>query len=182
MPYSYSTFLRPLSPTDVNIIILDTSGVVQYTISSFSIVSVKTYNNLLRISVRGLNDILLEFSNPTEARMSLQLLQSHLDILKQKDPLFVDKQIENYVGFQGASGSQGSGFQGFQGSGSSISRPNNEIIVGDTASGIKSFSNNTFDGKTQIITTTFSNYSHYQRFFGTGFNNMTFDSSAYHIG
>ena len=126
--YSSDTFLKEITSGDINIQIYDIEGMLQYTINVFAIINTFISNNLLNISVRGLKDVVLDFSTPTDAQLALSILQSRIEILRQKVPLFIDKQISNYVanqmiirgwqGFQGIQGFQGwQGFQGIQGQG-----------------------------------------------------------------
>lgn len=112
MSFSYNRFLRPLTSTDRNIQILDDNGVVKFTINPFSVINVMVSNNLLKISSKGSKIITISFSTSNEAKLALEKIQIQLDILKERVPVLIDKQIENYVNYvlgeSGTSGSSGS--------------------------------------------------------------------------
>lgn len=97
MSYSYDKFLRPITTTDKNIQIIDNTGIVKYTINPFSIVNVMISNNLLKINMKQSRTILINFSSTNEAKLAISKLQEQIDILTEKTPLFIDKQIANYV-------------------------------------------------------------------------------------
>ena len=119
MSYSYDKFLKPLSSTDRNILIKDNSGIVKYSIEPFSVINVLSNNNLLKINLRGGKLIVIAFSSANESREALRLIQERLDILRAKVPLFIDKEIENYVANEiatadklGPTGATGPGYSG----------------------------------------------------------------------
>ena len=97
MSYSYDKFLRPITSTDTNIQILDNSGVVTYTINAFSVVNVMVSNNLLKISLKVGKVISINFSTANDAKLAIPRIQSQIDVLIQKVPYSIDKQIQNYV-------------------------------------------------------------------------------------
>jgi hypothetical protein len=97
MSYSYDKFLRPITTTDKNIQIIDNTGIVKYTINPFSIVNVMISNNLLKINMKQGRVILINFSSTNESKLAISRLQEQIDVLTEKTPLFIDKQIENYV-------------------------------------------------------------------------------------
>ena len=131
-PFSYSTFLRPITESDRNIKIMGVDLVVKFTIEPFSIVNSSVSNNLLKINLKSNKSVTLEFSTSNESKLALIRLKEQIDILTEKIPLIIDKNIENYIdskifsgptGPQGPTGSQGpigpigaSGPQGIQGS------------------------------------------------------------------
>lgn len=204
MSYSYTTFIRPTS-SDVNIKIYDISGDLSYTINPFSIINIQISNNLIKIYLKELDDILLDFDNPTESKMALQMLQSQLNILRQKNPLFIDDQIKNYVnnigsigatglqGFQGFQGNDGvDGLQGFQGNdgidglqgpqGIISTQPDNQIIVGSSENGSISYDSNIYDGFTQVIKMKPGNgYNKSQSFTGIGIDDLSINIGSYNI-
>jgi hypothetical protein len=135
MSYSYDKFLRPITESDKSIKILDDTNDIKYTIDPFVITNVAAINNILRISLRSLKVILLNFSTKNEAKIALTRLQQQIDTLTTKVPILIDKDIQNYIqyqieqigiivgptGPQGATGSQGpQGVTGSQGSTGSI--------------------------------------------------------------
>jgi hypothetical protein len=133
MSYSYDKFLRPITTTDKNIQIIDNTGIVKYTINPFSIVNVMISNNLLKINMKQSRTILINFSSTNESKLAISRLQEQIDVLTEKTPLFIDKQIANYVDDRinsvllgtGATGPQGptgaNGFQGATGSTGAVS-------------------------------------------------------------
>lgn len=62
MSYSYDKFLRPITSSDKSIKILDNTNDIKYTIDPFVITNVAVTNNILRISLKSLKVILLDFS------------------------------------------------------------------------------------------------------------------------
>ena len=122
MSYSYDKFLRPITSSDKSIKILDNTNDIKYTIDPFVITNVAVTNNILRISLKSLKVILLDFSTSNEAKIALIRIQEQIDILSNKVPILIDKDIKNYVktlidqvetiigptGPQGSTGSTGS--------------------------------------------------------------------------
>jgi hypothetical protein len=124
MSYSYDKFLRPITESDKSIKILDDTNDIKYTIDPFVITNVAAINNILRISLRSLKVILLNFSTKNEAKIALTRLQQQIDTLTTKVPILIDKDIQNYIQYQieqigiivGPTGPQGAtGSQGPQG-------------------------------------------------------------------
>jgi hypothetical protein len=118
MAFSYETFLKPLSPGDRVLQIFNSEDVLLYSINPFSITNTQVHNNLIRINLKSARVITLDFQDSTIAKSALPLLQSQIEVLKNKKPFLIDKQVENYVEdkIQGlTSGGTGSGDQGPQG-------------------------------------------------------------------
>ena len=117
--YSYDKFLRPITTTDRNIQIMNDSGIVKYTVNPFSVINVMISNNLLKINMKQGRVILVNFSSVNESKLAISRIQEQIDILTEKAPLFIDKQVANYVdnkvltgligptGTTGATGSSG---------------------------------------------------------------------------
>lgn len=97
MKYSYNSFLRPINESDRNIKILDDNSNVKYTIDPFSISNVSTSNNILKIDLKSSKIIFLNFSTPNECKEALRLIQEQIDILTEKIPILIDKDVRNYV-------------------------------------------------------------------------------------
>jgi hypothetical protein len=124
-PYSYDTFLRPITDNDRNIKILGVDLLVKYTIDPFTINNTNVSGNLIRINLKSNRIITLEFSTSNETKLAIIRLREQIDILTQKTPLLIDKDIENYIdskifsgpiGPTGPEGPQGiQGIQGIQG-------------------------------------------------------------------
>jgi collagen type VII alpha len=106
MAYSLSNFVGPVTSTDKLLKIYDSSGVLKYSMNPFSIVTIKVRNNLVDISTSS-KIISLDFSTSNEAKLALQKLQESLDILRGKTPIFVDKELVNYISSVGATGNTG---------------------------------------------------------------------------
>jgi hypothetical protein len=116
MSYNYNNFLRQISPGDRNIQVLDSTGVVKYTINPFSIINVMVSNNLIKINLKNDKTIILDFYSAVQAKSAIVQLQGHIDTLSQNVPFLIDKNIENYINDKISSGAQGpQGFQGVQG-------------------------------------------------------------------
>lgn len=116
MSYNYNNFLRQISPGDRNIQVLDSTGVVKYTINPFSIINVMVSNNLIKINLKNDKTIILDFYSAVQSKSAIVQLQGHIDTLSQNVPFLIDKNIENYINDKILSGPQGpQGFQGFQG-------------------------------------------------------------------
>jgi hypothetical protein len=97
MSYNYNNFLRQISPGDRNIQVLDSAGVVKYTINPFSIINVMVSNNLVKINLKNDKIIILDFYSAVQAKSAIVQLQGHIDTLAQKVPFLIDKNIENYI-------------------------------------------------------------------------------------
>ena len=128
--YSLDTFLKPLNNTDTTVQIRTNDLVVKHTISPYTVKTVLVSNNLVRVSLNSQRDIILDFSTKNEAIRAGTLLESALETLRERPPLFIDKIVKEYIndltqgptgpqGFQGPQGIQGrqgpTGPQGFQG-------------------------------------------------------------------
>ena len=119
-PYSYYTFLRPLAQSDRNIKILGVDLLVKYTIDPFTINNTNVSGNLIRINLKSNRIITLEFSTSNESKLSLIRLREQIDILIQKVPLLIDKDIENYIDSKILSGPTGSQYYSFSNITSSV--------------------------------------------------------------
>lgn len=97
MSYSYDKFLRPITTTDRNIQIVNNDGIIDFTINPFSVLDTFVLANVVKISLRSKRIISIAFSTSNESKLAISLLQQQLDTLRNKVPLLVDKQIENYV-------------------------------------------------------------------------------------
>jgi hypothetical protein len=96
-PYSYDTFLRPLTQSDRNIKILGIDLLVKYTIDPFTINNSNVSGNLIRINLKSNRIIVLEFSTSNESKLALIKLREQIDTLTLKTPFLIDKDIQNYV-------------------------------------------------------------------------------------
>ncbi len=87
MAFSLDNFVGLVSASDRILKIYDSDNIIKYTINAFSINTLKARNNIVILSTRSKN-IELDFSTTNEARLALSKLQSQLDVLKEKTPLF----------------------------------------------------------------------------------------------
>ena len=116
MSFSFDKFLRPLTSTDRNIKIYEDNGILKYTINPFHIKNMNVLNNTMRINLDSDRSIVMVFSTNNEAKISLKRLQEeHIDVLTEKVPFIIDKDILNYVTAniqKGPTGSNGRIFTG----------------------------------------------------------------------
>jgi hypothetical protein len=174
MSYSYDRFLRPITSTDRNIQVLDNTGIIKYTINPFSVVDSMVSNNLLKINSKSGKVITINFSTSNEAKLALPRLQSQIDILKQKTPLVIDKEIKNYIDSISGSGSNGtSGTSGISGS-SGISGGSYDYNNGLILSGLTVSLGGTFS-QTVILSGDLNDLLF------TGFDNLVFTSSVFDV-
>lgn len=96
MSYKLSNFLVPISNNDMLLKINGGDGIIKHIINVYSIISLRAVNNLVKIITKS-KEIDLDFSTTNEARIALSKIQSQLDTLKEKPPLFVDKEMINYL-------------------------------------------------------------------------------------
>ena len=118
MSFSYDNFIRPLTSSDRVLKIYGDDGIVVYSINPFSVKSISVYANNIRINLHTDRLITINFSSNNEAKMAIGKLRTALDVLQNKEPLFISKEIQEYVtnnvfGPTGATGS--TGIQGPQG-------------------------------------------------------------------
>lgn len=204
MSYSYDKFLRPITTTDKNIQIIDNNGIVKYTINPFSVINVMVSNNLLKINMKQGRVILINFSTISESKLAISRIQEQLDILREKTPLLIDKQIESY--FSGIDtnlipsidsvydlGSTSSQWRSLHVSsntiylgGITISATGSYLIVNGTPVGDFHFTNGLSQfGQTVSLGGTLSNTlqlsGNSQDFISTGFDNITFTSSVFDV-
>lgn len=106
-PYSYNTFLRPISDNDRNIKIIGIDLVIKYTIDPFKILNTSIYGNILKINLKSNKVIILEFSTSNESKLAILRLKEQIDILSEKTPLTIDKSINNYIDSKMFSGPEG---------------------------------------------------------------------------
>lgn len=107
MAYSLSTFLKPLSPTDTSVQIMDTNMIVKWTINPFTVKNTFVQGNLVKISLNSDREIVLDFRTTNESKQALVKLQSQLEVLRNKTPQYIDKIIEEYIQGIGLSYSNG---------------------------------------------------------------------------
>ena len=97
MSYNYQNFLRPIFENSRNIQILDSNGVIKYTINPFFVINTLVINNLLKINLKNDKVIILDFMNSTQAKSALFDIQNQIESLISKTPFLIDKNIENYI-------------------------------------------------------------------------------------
>ena len=158
-PFSYNTFLRPITESDRNIKIMGVDLIVKYTIDPFHIINTNVSNNLLKINLKSNKSITLEFSTSNEAKLAIIRLREQIDILTEKIPLIIDKSVNNYIDskiFSGATGPTGptgpAGIDGHDGIVGGQLFYFNESVTGYTAS-YKELGNNPIASDEQVVTT-----------------------------
>lgn len=97
MSYNYLNFLRPIFPNSRNIQIIDRNNEIKFTVNPYFILSPLVNNNVVRINLKNGKTILLDFNNSTEAKSALESLQEQIDILTQKTPIVIEKNVENFI-------------------------------------------------------------------------------------
>ena len=97
MSYSYDKFLRPITTSDKVIKILDNTNDIKYTVNPFVVTNTAVDNNLLRISLKSLKVIIIDFSTQNEAKLALMRFQKQIDTLTSNVPALIDKDIQNYI-------------------------------------------------------------------------------------
>ena len=97
MNYSVNKFIKPLAETDRNVQIWNNANIIKFTVNPFSVSRTNVHNNLVHINLKYNKVIALDFSTSTEAREALEKLQFQLDILRERVPYSIDKQVENYI-------------------------------------------------------------------------------------
>jgi hypothetical protein len=107
MAYNINTFLKPLSQSDRLIQVIDSNGVVKYSINPFTVKNTFVRGNVIYISLNSDREILIDFRNQTESRQAIVLLESQLETLRNKTPNYIDRIIEEYIHGIGLSYSNG---------------------------------------------------------------------------
>jgi hypothetical protein len=97
MSYIYNNFLKPISPGDRNIQIIDSTGKITYTINPFSITDTFISNNLIKINIKSQKTIILDFYSTIQAQQALITLQGQIDTLIQNVPFVISKDLENFI-------------------------------------------------------------------------------------
>lgn len=114
--YTYNTFLNQYTDTDSTLQIVDTDGVIKFTINPYSILTTMISNNLLTFKIKSGRLISIPFSTMNESKIALILAEERIQLLINKTPNFIDKQVEKYVEVNVGSGltnsmiSQGNGY------------------------------------------------------------------------
>ena len=97
MSFSFDKFIKPVISSDENLKIYNDENVLLHSINPFSIKNIKISNNILVISMDSNSVINIAFSTTNESKLSIVKLQSALDLLKEKNPLFMDAKMVKYV-------------------------------------------------------------------------------------
>ncbi len=97
MSYSWDKFIKPVTSTDTNVQIIDNLGKVNFTINPFAVVNVFVNNNLVKVSLRSGRTISIPFSSIRESKLALPRIKQAFDSITQKTPLFIQKDIKNYI-------------------------------------------------------------------------------------
>lgn len=94
--YTYDTFLNQYTDTDTTLQIVDTDGVVKFTINPYSILTTMISNNLLTFKIKSGRLISIPFSTMNESMLALISAEERIQLLINKTPNFIDKQVEKY--------------------------------------------------------------------------------------
>jgi hypothetical protein len=130
MSFSFDKFLRPITATDRNIKIYEDNGILKYTINPFHIKNTNVLNNTMRINLDSDRSIVMVFSTNNEAKISLSKLQGQMDVLTEKVPFIIDKDVLNYVTANIQKGPTGSNGKTFTGTSSTyLTIPNSGYLV-----------------------------------------------------
>lgn len=97
MTFTIDNFLKPINPGDKNIIIYDNSGRPIHTVNPYAVINTFVNNNLVKISLSSDRVITLNFITSDLAKSGLKVFQDRLEIFKNQNPIFIDKQVEKYV-------------------------------------------------------------------------------------
>ena len=97
MSFSYDRFIRTLTSTDRNIQIYGDDAKIKYTIMPYSVVSLIVSDKIIKVNLKSGRVVSIDFTTTEIAKSSMAKLRLQLDELRKKTPLFVDKEIENYV-------------------------------------------------------------------------------------
>jgi hypothetical protein len=95
--YNYLDFFRIPSPTDTKLSIKDIDGNIVYSLSPFKIELSIAFNNTIKIIFVNGDSIIIDFNDPTEAKTANANLLHYLNILRNKKPTTIDKDIQLYV-------------------------------------------------------------------------------------
>jgi hypothetical protein len=97
MAYNLDNFLKPLKETDKTVRVFDRRGISTYAINPFSVLRIFVNMSNLNVSLTGNKNIVLDFENENVSREALVKLQAYIDQLKQKVPVLVDQETEQFV-------------------------------------------------------------------------------------
>jgi hypothetical protein len=105
--FTKENFILPVSPGDSQIFLKDRFGKIRHIISPNKIVATIIRNNLINIRTIGDDDILVDFGNVEEAKLSLVILQTQIDIAKKSILSFGATGPIGPIGPTGATGPKG---------------------------------------------------------------------------
>lgn len=97
MAFTWDTFLQPVGTGDRNLKVLDTEGLLVYTINPYSIINASARGNLLNIGLKAGKKINIPFSSLNEAQLALPRLKTTCELLKTLRPVLIDERTKNYV-------------------------------------------------------------------------------------
>ena len=107
MAYNINTFLKPITDSDRLLQIIDSTGDVKHSINPFTIKNTSIRGNLIHIRLNSDREILIYFRNQTETRGAILLLESRLEILRNRYPNYIDRIVDEYIQGIGLSYSNG---------------------------------------------------------------------------
>ena len=95
--FNYLDFIKTPTSTDRVLSIKDKNNVVVYTLNPFKVDNVLVQNNNIRVNFTNSDYVLIDFNNNAESRIAIKVLETNLEILRNKVPYNIDKQTELYV-------------------------------------------------------------------------------------
>lgn len=95
--FNYLDFFKTPSETDKKLFIKNINNEVVWSLAPFKIFSSIIQNNNIRINFTNNDFILIDFNNVYESKIALANLQSAINVLSDKTPTEIDKDVELYV-------------------------------------------------------------------------------------
>lgn len=93
--FSVNKFLK-INENSRNLYLISDDSKQSFTVSAFKITSTFVSANLIKIRLGSDDVITLQFSTNAEAKQALQKLLTEIDLLRQKVPFIIPRDIKNY--------------------------------------------------------------------------------------
>ena len=108
--FNYLDFFKIPSANDTKLFIKDINNNIVWSLSPFKINSSILNNNNIRINFTNGDFVLIDFNNVYESKIALTNLQNAINILINKPPISIDKDVELYINNLGLTNSNSSSF------------------------------------------------------------------------
>jgi len=95
--FNYLDFFKTPTISDTKLFIKNINNEVVWSIAPFKIKSSIIQNNNIRINFTNNDFVLIDFNNVYESKIALTNLQSAINVLNNKTPLNIDKDVELWV-------------------------------------------------------------------------------------